>query len=279
MTLMLTTPACPLTGPFKEAVETALLAVPGVVSADVTLDAEVRQFRGGAETQARRRREEHHRHRLATRAASASRPSPRTSRRAGQARREGRAARRRHHRPEHPDDDGLRGRLPCSRPRAACKPQDKYGVKVCCIGFALPKGTPVVWRGPMIGTAVRDFLHDIPMGRAGLPDRRPAAGHVRRFDEHGAGGADRGRGHRQHAADRRPRRRDEGGGDVRPPAGAGLRRHREHELLRRAGHRSRVRDFRPRRRWHGPPKTSASSSWARSRSTRPRARRATPACP
>jgi ATP-binding protein involved in chromosome partitioning len=44
------------------------------------------------------------------------------------------------------------------------KPQDKYGVRVCSIGFALPKGTPVVWRGPMIGTAVRDFLHNIDWG-------------------------------------------------------------------------------------------------------------------
>jgi ATP-binding protein involved in chromosome partitioning len=44
------------------------------------------------------------------------------------------------------------------------KPTEKYGVVVCSIGFALPKGTPVVWRGPMIGTAVRDFLHNIPWG-------------------------------------------------------------------------------------------------------------------
>src|SRR5438067_11158645 len=42
MTLMLTTPACPLTGPFKAAVEEALLAVPGVSEATVDLDAEVR---------------------------------------------------------------------------------------------------------------------------------------------------------------------------------------------------------------------------------------------
>src|SRR5438046_1337757 len=42
MTLMLTTPACPLTGPFKEAVESALLGIPGVKEADVKLDAEVR---------------------------------------------------------------------------------------------------------------------------------------------------------------------------------------------------------------------------------------------
>jgi ATP-binding protein involved in chromosome partitioning len=44
------------------------------------------------------------------------------------------------------------------------RPVDKYGVRVCSIGFALPEGTPVVWRGPMIGTAVRDFLHNIDWG-------------------------------------------------------------------------------------------------------------------
>ena len=44
------------------------------------------------------------------------------------------------------------------------RPEMKYGVLVCSIGFALPEGTPVVWRGPMIGTAVRDFLHNIPWG-------------------------------------------------------------------------------------------------------------------
>ena len=44
------------------------------------------------------------------------------------------------------------------------KPSEHYGVRVCSIGFALPKGTPVVWRGPMIGTAVRDFLHNIDWG-------------------------------------------------------------------------------------------------------------------
>ena len=42
MTLMLTTPACPMTGPFKESVEQALLAIPGVDEAKVALDAEVR---------------------------------------------------------------------------------------------------------------------------------------------------------------------------------------------------------------------------------------------
>lgn len=42
------------------------------------------------------------------------------------------------------------------------RPVEKYGVQVVSIGFLLPKGTPVVWRGPMIGSAVRQLLHDVP---------------------------------------------------------------------------------------------------------------------
>jgi ATP-binding protein involved in chromosome partitioning len=44
------------------------------------------------------------------------------------------------------------------------RPVDRYGVRVVSIGFLLPKGTPVVWRGPMIGSAVRQLLHDVPWG-------------------------------------------------------------------------------------------------------------------
>lgn len=39
---------------------------------------------------------------------------------------------------------------------------ERFGVQVVSIGFLLPKGTPVVWRGPMIGSAVRQLLHDVP---------------------------------------------------------------------------------------------------------------------
>lgn len=42
------------------------------------------------------------------------------------------------------------------------RPIERYGVSVVSIGFLLPKGTPVVWRGPMIGSAVRQLLHDVP---------------------------------------------------------------------------------------------------------------------
>ena len=43
-------------------------------------------------------------------------------------------------------------------------PISRYGVKVVSIGFIIPRGAPVVWRGPMVGTAVRQLLHDVPWG-------------------------------------------------------------------------------------------------------------------
>ncbi len=42
------------------------------------------------------------------------------------------------------------------------RPIERFGVRLVSIGFLLPKGTPVVWRGPMIGSAVRQLLHDVP---------------------------------------------------------------------------------------------------------------------
>ncbi len=42
------------------------------------------------------------------------------------------------------------------------RPVQKHGVELVSLGFLLPKGTPVVWRGPMIGSAVRQLLHDVP---------------------------------------------------------------------------------------------------------------------
>ncbi len=43
-------------------------------------------------------------------------------------------------------------------------PVERYGVKVISLGFLLPPGAPVVWRGPMIGSAIRQLLHDVEWG-------------------------------------------------------------------------------------------------------------------
>jgi ATP-binding protein involved in chromosome partitioning len=43
-------------------------------------------------------------------------------------------------------------------------PLERYGVKVMSIGFLNPGDRPVVWRGPMLHTAVRQFLYDVLWG-------------------------------------------------------------------------------------------------------------------
>lgn len=43
-------------------------------------------------------------------------------------------------------------------------PVERYGVRVISLGFLLPPGAPVVWRGPMIGSAIRQLLHDVEWG-------------------------------------------------------------------------------------------------------------------
>jgi ATP-binding protein involved in chromosome partitioning len=43
-------------------------------------------------------------------------------------------------------------------------PVEAYGVKVMSIGFFLKEGDPVIWRGPMIHSAVQQFLKDVVWG-------------------------------------------------------------------------------------------------------------------
>ncbi len=40
-------------------------------------------------------------------------------------------------------------------------PIEAHGISAASIGFVLPQGTPVVWRGPMIGSGVRQLMRDI----------------------------------------------------------------------------------------------------------------------
>ncbi len=53
------------------------------------------------------------------------------------------------------------------RPRAAngrVLPLHGYGVKLMSMGFLVEEGTPIIWRGPMIHTALRQFLSDVEWG-------------------------------------------------------------------------------------------------------------------
>jgi ATP-binding protein involved in chromosome partitioning len=163
MTLMLTTPACPLTGPFKESVETALLAIPGVETAEVALDAEVRSHRGSTD----RRPVEGVKNiiAVASNKGGVGKSTVATNLAVALARHGAKVGLL--------DADITGPNIPTmmgfepgfqEQMEGGLRPMEKHGVRVCSIGFALPKGTPVVWRGPMIGTAVRDFLHKLDWG-------------------------------------------------------------------------------------------------------------------
>ncbi len=65
--------------------------------------------------------------------------------------------------PNIPTMIGIEGGLQASG-QNGLQPVETYGIKAVSIGFVLPKGTPVVWRGPMIGTGVRQLMHDVDWG-------------------------------------------------------------------------------------------------------------------
>ena len=44
------------------------------------------------------------------------------------------------------------------------QPLERYGVRVISIQFFVPEGQPVVWRGPLVGGAIQQFLRDVEWG-------------------------------------------------------------------------------------------------------------------
>ena len=100
---------------------------------------------------------------------------------------------------------GVEG-APAASSEGKITPLERYGVKVISIQFFVPEGQPIVWRGPLVGGAIQQFLRDVDWGEldylvidlppgtsdaqltlgAGGPDQRSRAGH----DAAGRGAAD-----------------------------------------------------------------------------------------
>ena len=53
---------------------------------------------------------------------------------------------------------------PVASPSGKITPIMANGVKVISIQFFLPEGQPVVWRGPLVGGAIQQFLRDVEWG-------------------------------------------------------------------------------------------------------------------
>ena len=53
---------------------------------------------------------------------------------------------------------------PVASPNGKIMPLVAHGVKVISIQFFLPEGQPVVWRGPLVGGAIQQFLRDVDWG-------------------------------------------------------------------------------------------------------------------
>ena len=85
--------------------------------------------------------------------------------RAEPARLQGWPARRRYLRPIGADDVRRRGRkTSLGAAGKASYPIEQFGIKLISIGFFLTDKTPVIWRGPMVMSAVRQFLKDTLWG-------------------------------------------------------------------------------------------------------------------
>jgi ATP-binding protein involved in chromosome partitioning len=58
---------------------------------------------------------------------------------------------------------GVEG-APAASPGGKIQPLERYGVKVISIQFFVPPGQPIVWRGPLVGGAIQQFLRDVDWG-------------------------------------------------------------------------------------------------------------------
>jgi ATP-binding protein involved in chromosome partitioning len=72
---------------------------------------------------------------------------------------------------------GISGR-PSSVDGKILRPMENYGIKCMSIGFLVPEDTPMIWRGPMVMSALQQMLRDVAWGEldAMIVDMPPGTG-------------------------------------------------------------------------------------------------------
>ena len=91
---------------------------------------------------------------------------------------------------------GITGRPVTAADGKKLRPMESYGVKVMSMGFLVDEDAPMIWRGPMVQSALAADAGRRRLGRARRAGGRPAARHRRRAADHGAAGAAGRRGDR-----------------------------------------------------------------------------------
>lgn len=66
--------------------------------------------------------------------------------------------------PSQPRMIGLAGEKPSGGDGEKLKPIEKYGLKLMSMGFLVEEETPMIWRGPMVMSALQQFLRDVEWG-------------------------------------------------------------------------------------------------------------------
>ncbi len=59
---------------------------------------------------------------------------------------------------------GISGRRPHSRDGKVLSPLENYGVRCMSMGFLVPEDTPMIWRGPMVMSALQQMLREVEWG-------------------------------------------------------------------------------------------------------------------
>ncbi len=162
--LVLTTPACPMKAQIREAVELAVLSVPGVSSVDVRVGAEVRAAKDPMEG---RRPVEGVKNIVAV--ASGKGGVGKSTVSANVAVALGKAGARVGildadiYGPSIPTLLDLKTHQLMGRD-GMILPAEADGIQVVSMGFLLQEDSPVIWRGPMLMKALSQFLHETKWG-------------------------------------------------------------------------------------------------------------------
>ncbi|MCX6037946.1 MAG: Mrp/NBP35 family ATP-binding protein [Chloroflexi bacterium] len=176
-TILLTTPACPLKGSIEKAARQAALIVPGVKTVNIKMDASVPadgRLRGLLQLPVRN----------AIAVASGKGGVGKSTVSANLAVALAQAGARVGlmdadiYGPNIPTMMGIH-EIPATKENKLI-PAEAYGVKLMSMGFLVKPGQPLIWRGPMLNSAIRQFLSDVEWGELDylIIDLPPGTGDV-----------------------------------------------------------------------------------------------------